>query len=151
MNETVRCSRLSENCFPSRVYSSSTDYLLQLAELHFLHLLKKRNNVFDAADRRGKYTCRHLFQAIALHFICRRENIGPFKLTCDDLSPGNILVDDHLYFVAIIDWEFCYAVPVQFSTSPPWWLLLRKPADWLAKEGPVSFLDHYIPKLEPFW
>lgn len=150
INEILRCSGLPEDCFPSRVYASSADYLLQLCELHFTHLLRQRNSVFDAADCREKYICRHLFQAIAPRFICRRENAGPFKLFSDDLCPGNILVDDSLQVVAVLDWEFCYTAPIQFSSSPPWWLLLRKPRDWLADEGPESFLKHYMPKLELF-
>jgi Phosphotransferase enzyme family len=150
MNETVRCSGLSFECFPSRAYSPSADYLLHLAEVHFLQLLKQRNSVFEAADCREKYTCRHLFQAIAPYFNCKEENSGPYRLYCDDFSPSNILVDDPLQIVAVIDWEFCYAAPVQFSTRPPWWLLLRKPTDWLAAEGPQSFLGHYVPKLEVF-
>jgi Phosphotransferase enzyme family len=150
MNETVRCSGLSDECFQSSIYSSAADYFLHLAQVHFLHLLQQRNGVFDAADCREKYTCRHLFQAIVPHFICKEDNSGPYKLYCDDFSPSNILVDDHLHVVAVIDWEFCYAAPVQFSTSPPWWLLLRKPTDWLAAEGPQSFLDSYVAKLEVF-
>lgn len=150
MNEIMRCSGLPGDCFPSRPYASSADYLLELSEVQFTHLLRQRNSVFDAADCREKYTCRHLFQAIIPRFICRTENAGPFKLTCDDLCPGNILVNDSLQIVAALDWEFCYAAPIQFSSSPPWWLLLKKPGDWLADEGPESFLNQYTPKLELF-
>ena len=150
MNAILMYSGLSEDCFPSRAYSSSADYLLQLSEIRSVHLLRQRNSIIDGEDCREKYTCRHLFQAIIPQFICREENAGPFKLTCDDFCPGNILVDDNLQIVAVIDWEFCYAAPVQFSTSPPWWLLLRKPADWLHSKGPEDFLKEYVPKVELF-
>jgi Phosphotransferase enzyme family len=150
MNEISRCSGLSEDDFPAKIYDSSADYLSQLSELHFNHLLRQRNSVFDAADCREKYTRRYLFEALIPRFVCRKENAGPFKLFCDDLCPGNMLVDDSLRVVAVVDWEFCYTAPAQFSSSPPWWLLLKKPTDWLAEEGPEDFLEHYAPKLDIF-
>ncbi len=150
MNETLRCSGLTQDCLPKKVYCSARDYLLALCDMQFARLARQRNSICDAEDCREKYTCRRLFQATMSRFICRKENSGPFKLNCDDLCPGNILVDESLQIVAVVDWEFCYAAPTQFVTSAPGWLLLRKPSDWLTTEGPRSFLKSYTPKLELF-
>lgn len=30
----------------------------------------------------------------------------------------------------VVDWEFTYAAPVEFSYAPPWWLLIEKPELW---------------------
>ncbi|KAH6693299.1 phosphotransferase [Leptodontidium sp. MPI-SDFR-AT-0119] len=50
---------------------------------------------------------------------------GSFLLYCDDLRAGNSPLDDSNNIAAIIDWEFTYAAPSQFSLDPPWWL------DWV--------------------
>jgi hypothetical protein len=55
---------------------------------------------------------------------------GPFRLWCDDLRGGNILLDRELRVAAIIDWEFAYVGPPQFALDPPWWLLLSPPEYW---------------------
>lgn len=55
---------------------------------------------------------------------------GPFKLWCDDLRPANILINENLQIVGIIDWEFTYAAPAEFSQASPWWLLLEQPEYW---------------------
>lgn len=32
--------------------------------------------------------------------------------------------------MGVIDWEFSYAAPNEFTYSPPWWLLLEQPEYW---------------------
>lgn len=32
--------------------------------------------------------------------------------------------------IGVVDWEFTYAAPVEFSHAPPWWLLIEKPESW---------------------
>ena len=49
---------------------------------------------------------------------------------------------------AVIDWEFSYAAPAEFTFSPPWWLLLRAPEDW--KEGLDDWTAHYEKRLRTF-
>jgi hypothetical protein len=89
-------------------------------------------------------------KAIALNFISSNDDHGPFKLLCDDFGPGNVLVNDSLEIVAVIDWEFCYAAPLQFAASIPWWLLLRRP-DYIVNDiGPDSFFEAFIPKANIF-
>lgn len=35
-----------------------------------------------------------------------------------------------LTIAGVVDWEFSYTAPVEFSHAPPWWLLLDKPEYW---------------------
>ncbi|CAL5868923.1 uncharacterized protein PFLUO_LOCUS3151 [Penicillium psychrofluorescens] len=149
-NELMRTCGMKESIFPSRVYHSSIDYITSLLDQQSLHLEQQRNSIYDSNDYRQKYTCRHLMKAIALNFIDRDDNYGPFKLFCDDLCPGNVLVDDSLRLVGVIDWEFCYAAPAQFAGSIPWWLLLQRPHTIISYQGPDAFFDAYLPKAELF-
>ncbi|OKL58762.1 hypothetical protein UA08_05580 [Talaromyces atroroseus] len=47
--------------------------------------------------------------------LATKYNYGPFKLICDDLRYGNILVNnkEELRIVAVLDWEWAYAAPYQ--------------------------------------
>lgn len=49
---------------------------------------------------------------------------------CDDFRPANVLLNEGLKVAGIVDWEFTYAAPVEFSYAPPWWLLIEKPEYW---------------------
>lgn len=53
-----------------------------------------------------------------------------FKIWCDDLRPTNILINEDLQIVGIIDWEFTYIAPVEYTHAAPWWLLLEQPEYW---------------------
>lgn len=35
-----------------------------------------------------------------------------------------------MQIVGVVDWEFTYAAPAEFSYAPPWWLLLEQPEYW---------------------
>ncbi|PGH10637.1 hypothetical protein AJ79_05351 [Helicocarpus griseus UAMH5409] len=80
--------------------------------------------------------------------MSNKYNNGPFPLFCDDLRPSNVLVDENLRICAVIDWEFCYAAPAEFSHCSPWWLLLARPETWNA--GIDDFLAHYMPRQKIF-
>ncbi|KAK2793256.1 hypothetical protein FQN52_001904 [Onygenales sp. PD_12] len=71
-------------------------------------------------------------------------NDGPFPLFSDDLRPSNIIVYSDLHLQSVIDWEFCYAAPVEFTCCSPWWLLLAHPDDW--EDGFDDSLSHYMPR-----
>ncbi|KAF7114965.1 hypothetical protein CNMCM5793_000735 [Aspergillus hiratsukae] len=144
VNELMRTCGL-RNCAPSSVYRSSTDYITSLLQLQSIHLRQQRNSVYDSEDCREKYACSHLMKAIALDFISKEGNHGPFKLFCDDFGPGNVLVDDSLRVTGLIDWEF-----VQFAGSIPSWLLLQRPHRIINELGAAGFLDIYLPKAELF-
>lgn len=150
MNELIRTCGLKESVFEDRVYHSTTDYIASLLEQQSKHLEQQRNSIYDSMDCREKYACRHLMKAIALNFIDRATNYGPFQLFCDDLCPGNVLVDDTLQVTGVIDWEFSYAAPSQFAGSIPWWLLLQKPHTMIYRDDLATFLEAYHSKAELF-
>ncbi|KAJ5950697.1 uncharacterized protein N7479_009110 [Penicillium vulpinum] len=61
---------------------------------------------------------------------------------CDDFRPQNIIVDKAEKVVGVVDWEFTYTAPVEFTYTPPWWLLLEKPEYW------TKGLDNWCAKYE---
>ncbi|KGO59639.1 hypothetical protein PEX1_094250 [Penicillium expansum] len=60
----------------------------------------------------------------------------------------NILVNEAKNIVGVVDWEFTYTAPVEFSHAPPWWLLLEKPEYW--SKGLGDWCSQYDKRLETF-
>ena len=89
-------------------------------------------------------------------FVDYRYNDAPFKLVCDDLRPGNILVDRNLIITAICDWEWSYAAPYQQFYTAPGWLLMKSPEEWCIDKsydggpGDDDMLKAYTKKLDLF-
>ncbi|PGH13007.1 hypothetical protein AJ80_06491 [Polytolypa hystricis UAMH7299] len=120
-------------------------------------LLEKRFPTMDGSDEAilnpniDDKILRSLYDEVAKIILELCDLNGPFKLFCDDLGPGNILVDPStLKATGVIDREFCYAAPAQFLASPPSWLLLKQPNHWVEDGGLQSFLQAYLPKLDLF-
>ena len=104
-----------------------------LVDQNMAQLYKQRNSIDDAEDARRKYILRRQVEALVPYFTLQYDT-GPFKLFCDDLRPGNVLVDEQtLRITAVLDWEWTYAAPRQFLYSPPWWLILAGPLKWFNK------------------
>ncbi|EHA18698.1 hypothetical protein ASPNIDRAFT_125795, partial [Aspergillus niger ATCC 1015] len=119
MNELVR-----------RTFTTAGGYFEELARQQLLHLQYQRNDaVEDEQDCRKRYIARCLFRKIARGY--KREQSGPFQLYCDDLRPSNILVaGQNLTLTGVIDWEFTYVAPAEFTLTAPWWLLFECPEAW---------------------
>ncbi|CAG8895264.1 unnamed protein product [Penicillium egyptiacum] len=49
---------------------------------------------------------------------------------CDDFRPTNVLLNKDLKITGVVDWEFSYTAPTEFTYAPPWWLLLERPEYW---------------------
>lgn len=133
LNELVRLGTLPRSKLLKTTYDTSSSYFEALAQLHIDHLVHQRNDaVHSAIDCRRKFVARKLFQRLAQErkLTSSTHDAGPFKLWCDDFRPSNVLVNANLQIVGVVDWEFTYAAPVEFSTSPPWWLLLEQPEYW---------------------
>ncbi|KAF1959161.1 hypothetical protein CC80DRAFT_591232 [Byssothecium circinans] len=113
-------------------FASATEYFNYVAQQDLQHLHGQANSVDDAADAEAKLVFRHQFIASIPQFVRRDHDLGPFKLACDDMRYGNMLVNNpqDLNIVAVIDWEWTNIVPAQMTQSPPQWLMIRKPADW---------------------
>ncbi|CAI7593328.1 unnamed protein product [Penicillium glandicola] len=127
MNELIRLGSLPQACLPSldTTFDTASSYFESLAELHIAHLMNQRNDAVDSADDcRRKFVARYLFRKLAREQkLTERwasfEN-GPFKLWCDDFRPGNVLLNKDSKIAAVVDWEFTYAAPIEFSYAPPW-------------------------------
>ena len=153
MNELVRLGTLPRSKLPGTTLESSSSYFDALAELHIEHLTHQRNDAVDSAtDCRRKYVVRQLFHRLSknrqLTASTRNSDAGPFKLWCDDLRPSNVLLNADLQVVGVVDWEFTYAAPAEFSSASPWWLLLEQPEYW--PDGLEAWTEVYEHRLQTF-
>lgn len=149
MNRLTQFSNIPHNIFRQQAFSNAADYFEELAQQHFYHLELQRNDaVSDEADCRKKYIARCLFRKLSRE-IPKRHCSGPFRLYCDDLHPDNVLVDaSKLLVTGVVDWEFAYAAPVEFTYAAPWWLLLERPEDW--EPNFDQFLTRFMPRFRTF-
>ncbi|EAW11007.1 phosphotransferase family protein [Aspergillus clavatus NRRL 1] len=135
MNTLVQLGSLPQAKLPATTFDTASSYFEALAELHIAHIVNQRNDAIDSAeDCRRKLVARYLFRKLAREHRLTEKwtsfDKGPFKLWCDDFRPANILLNDDLKIAGVVDWEFTYAAPVEFSFAPPWWLLIEKPEYW---------------------
>ncbi|RDL32586.1 uncharacterized protein BP5553_09042 [Venustampulla echinocandica] len=130
------------------IYSQMADVLLRLSQPSFSQIGSIGE---DAEYCRRKYVARHLFRKFARDgrlSSAHSLDANPFKLFCDDLRPSNVLVDADCRVVGVIDWEFSYAAPAEFTYSPPWWLLIETPEKW--PKGVSDWVKEYEPRLKTF-
>ncbi|EAW06853.1 phosphotransferase family protein [Aspergillus clavatus NRRL 1] len=149
MNRLAQFSNIPHDVFKRQRFSNAADYFEELAQQHFYHLELQRNDaVTNEADCRKKYIARCLFRKLSRE-ISREHCSGPFRLYCDDLRPDNVLVDaSRLVITGVVDWEFAYAAPVEFTYAAPWWLLLERPEDW--EPDLDQFLARFMPRFRTF-
>lgn len=148
MNELVSLGNFPPKRLSQGSFLDVKCYLLSLANDHLNHLETQRNDaIFDENDCRRKYIARCLFRSIVSQFSWTYDQ-GPFILYCDDLRPANVLVDPEFRVRGVIDWEYTYAAPAEFTYCSPWWLLLARPESW---EGGIdAFLAQYMPRQRVF-
>ncbi|KAF1951206.1 phosphotransferase family protein [Byssothecium circinans] len=151
MNDLVQLANCPPSSLLSTPFPTSSSFYNAIADMKIMHLEMQHNDAIDSAeDCRRKYTARRLFKKLAsekrLHDP-EMEN-GPFRLWCDDLRPGNILVDENCRILSVIDWEFTYAAPSSFTFNPPWWLLLEAPEYWF--RGITDWVRVYEPRMRTF-
>jgi hypothetical protein len=151
MNELVRLGTLPQSKLPTTTFDTASSYFEALAELHISHLINQRNDAVDSADDcRRKFVARFLFRKLVREQKFKRQWIfsenGKFPIWCDDFRPGNVLVDEAEKIAGVVDWEFTYAAPVEFTHAPPWWL--TKPEAWA--EGLEDWCKEYTEPLQTF-
>ncbi|KAH6697237.1 hypothetical protein F5X68DRAFT_238615 [Plectosphaerella plurivora] len=157
MNDMVRLVNVPRSILPPKgtTYETATAWYTALAEMHIAQLLFQHNDaVVSANDFKNKYVARHIFRRLAIQgrlstfgfsddtWSAQSSEISPstllpapsdsqdFRLWGDDFRAGNILLTESDKIAALIDWEFAYAAPRQFSLDPPWWLLLETIEMW---------------------
>ncbi|PYI09414.1 hypothetical protein BO78DRAFT_394913 [Aspergillus sclerotiicarbonarius CBS 121057] len=155
MNELVRRGGLPRSAgllpLPDTTYATASSYFETLAELHVAHFIYQRNDAIESADDcRRKFIARHLFRKLAREkrLTTPSHETGPFKLWCDDFRPANVLLNKHNNIAGVIDWEFTYAAPVEFSHAPPWWLLIERPELWT--KGIEDWTNQFDHRLNTF-
>lgn len=153
MNGIVRLGTLPRSKLPTAIYDRASLYFEALAELHISHLKHQRNDAIDSADDcRRKFVARFLFRKLIRDQELRDKWIshehGPFPVWCDDFRPRNVMVDKAEKVVGVVDWEFTYTAPVEFTHAPPWWLLLEKPEYWT--KGLDDWCAQYERRLQIF-
>lgn len=156
MNSLIKHSSVPSAVLPSQTqtYSTSDEWYSALADMHIAQLTFQHNDAIDSEDdAREKYVARQLFRRLAAQNrlasgFSSSASPESFKLCCEDLRPSNVLVDRDLRIVGVVDWEFTYAAPAQFTFNPPWWLLLREPDYW--PDGYVDWMQQYERRLKTF-
>lgn len=160
MNSILEFTEAPPSLLPNRQYSTATKWYSALADMHLTQLAFQHNDaVEDEDDARDKYVARQLFRRLAAEgrlasgFDTDEDHQSGqetvFRLFSEDLRPSNVLIDKDLRVVGVIDWEFAYIAPSQFSFDPPWWLLLKAPDDW-PEGGYASWMETYEPRLKTF-
>ncbi|KAJ5484029.1 hypothetical protein N7539_005825 [Penicillium diatomitis] len=137
MEQLCVMGTLPTTCLPDPrcTFDSSSSYLEFITETMIQHLRHQRNDAVESADDcRRKFTARRLFHLLAKEGKLSNPSLnnGPFKLWCDDFRPANVIVDSNDRVCGVLDWEFTYAAPLEYTYAPPWWLLIEKPEYWEA-------------------
>ncbi|KAM0280711.1 hypothetical protein ACHAQH_003881 [Verticillium albo-atrum] len=155
MNSLVEHANVPPGVLPATTFTTADAWYSAMADMHMTQLVFQHNDaVDDEDDARDKYVARQLFRKLAAE---RRLAAGlgdqsdldnTFRLWSEDLRPSNVLIDEDMRVVAVIDWEFAYAAPSQFTFDPPWWLLLGEPDWW--EDGIKMWMVEYEPRLETF-
>jgi hypothetical protein len=156
MNNMIRLANIPPAVLPPKdtTYKTADEWYIALAEMHMAQLVFQHNDlIFTPDDCRNKYVARQLFLGLAkkgrlstfgfaddnwsAQSTSQRSELSPapsgqdsFRLWCDDLRAGNVLLNKDDGIAAVIDWEFACVGPTQFALDPPWWLLLDQPERW---------------------
>ncbi|KAF1847815.1 phosphotransferase enzyme family protein-like protein [Cucurbitaria berberidis CBS 394.84] len=150
MNELATTALYPVDKFPTAPFASAREYFESLLSEQKTHLWTQRNLCGSPVEAKDRYISRHLFaQLVDRHCI---NDHGPFKLFCDDFRPQNILVDPTtLRIKAVLDLEFTNAMPSQYASEPPWWLLLVGPDSYVFRGRTIEeFVEAYEPRFEQF-
>lgn len=150
MNELATTAICPAKGFPSTTFTSTSDYFQYLMTEHKRHLWTERNICGSPTEARDRYISRLLYtKSSDKHCV---NDSGPFNLFCDDFRPQNILVDlETLRIKAVLALEFTNAMPRQFASDAPWWLLLVGLDSYLLRDRTLEeFVEAYEPRLEHF-
>ncbi|KAF6790750.1 phosphotransferase enzyme family protein [Colletotrichum sojae] len=153
MNEVVTMAGSPTELYDDmKAFDRAGDYFAAVSKVQKAHLETQRNIVLkDLELAWDQYVARRCFEKLVPAYNVAADDAGPFRLFCDDLRPGNILVDpETLRITAVLDWEFTNAMPAQFAADVPWWLLLKDPASWVFDDGVQDFRSRFEPRKDQF-
>ncbi|KAL2797999.1 hypothetical protein BJX66DRAFT_334354 [Aspergillus keveii] len=103
MNELVQLGGVDPAQLPQNVFETASSYYQALAEMHMTHLASQRHDAVESAeDCKQKYIARCLFRKITREPKLWDNDSGPFTLFCDDLRPGNVLVNENYEMTGVL-------------------------------------------------
>lgn len=173
MTDMVRLANVPRSVPPQEgtTYTTADGWYTALAEMHKAQLMFQHNDaVVSEDDCRNKYVSRQIFRRLAMQgrlstfgfsddcwsaqsskmpastLLPAPSGSEKFRLWGDDFRAGNILLTSSDKIAALIDWEFTYAGPTQFSLDPPWWLLLETAEMW--SSGMDDWCEVYQKRLQ---
>ncbi|KAI5864632.1 hypothetical protein GGS23DRAFT_457488 [Durotheca rogersii] len=131
---------------PNEIFSSTTEYFRHVVDQDLRHLHDQPNSVDDDQDAREKYIYFNIMKALITRHVLPGHDKGPFKLTCDDFQPTNMIVNNEqdLKVVAVIDWEWSYTAPAQLVNSTPTWLLIQSPNAWASVDERLTRFNWHL-------
>ena len=152
MNEVVGFAGFPADDFTTTTapFGRASDYFLERARCLMINPETHRNIGFEDENITwNRYIARHCFAKLVATYGTI-DNLGPFRLFCDDMRPSNMLADpETMRITALLDIEFTNAMPAQYAYDLPWWLILGNPAI-LISEGKQAFLDLFEPRKEQY-
>lgn len=85
-------------------------------------------------------------KALIPRHVLAGHDIRPFKLTCDDFQPTNMIVNNKqdLKVIAVIDWEWSYTAPAQLVNSTPAWLVIESPNAWASVDERLARFNKHL-------
>lgn len=149
MNNIAIHTSAPASILPNQTYAFADEWFKAMADMHMAQLVFQHNDaVENKIDAREKYVVRQLFRRLAAEKRLVPGSQEDFILSSEDPRPTNVLLDEDLCVVGVIDWEFAYAAPAQFSFDPPWWLLLADLERW--DDGYRDWMKTYESRLKTF-
>lgn len=151
MNEVVAFAGFPADHFTGTApFDRATEYFFERARCLQKNLETHRNVGFEDKNITWeRYVARQCFAKLVPTYGTM-DDLGPFRLFCDDMRPSNMLADPKtMRITALLDLEFTNVMPAQYAYDLPWWLILGHPAIMIS-EGKQEFLDLFEPRKEQF-
>lgn len=151
MNEVVAFAGFPADQFTGLAsFDRATEYFSERARCLQRNLETHRNIGFEDKNITWKrYIARYCFAKL-IPTYGTVDDLGPFRLFCDDMRLSNMLADPKtMRITALVDFEFTNVMPAQYAYDLPWWLILGNPAIMIS-EGKQEFLDLFEPRKEQF-
>lgn len=107
INRLAQFSNIPLKAFTKGRFSNISDYFEELTRLHLYQLeLQQNDAVTDEAESSclRKYIARCLLRKLSRE-ISKEHCKCPFRIYCDNLRPGNVLVDESsLAVTGVVGW-----------------------------------------------
>ncbi|KAJ4326552.1 hypothetical protein N0V84_003077 [Fusarium piperis] len=110
--------------FPEKkTFKTAREYIKALVQLGHNRLVKAQDPDLGSFEVASRVALAHSEFYRHMQTVWQwGKKSEPFVLMHGDLTlhGNNLLWDDKLNLVAVLDWEWCYAVPVSFFVPPAW-------------------------------